>query len=492
MSTMDKINDLNNRRQVIEQGGNNAGLSKARERINLLLDPGSFVEVGAFVKHRSTDFNMVQKDAPADGVVTGHGTINGRLVYVYSQDGSVLGGSVGEMHAKKIANVYDMAMKMGAPVIHLLDSAGLRLQEATDGLQGYGEIFLQQTIASGVIPQISIVLGDCAGGASIIPGLTDFTFMVKDGAKLFVNSPNTMDKSANFDSIGSASIHSEKTGIVDIVAENEEECFAHVRLLVDMLPLNNVEDAPIYELSDDLNRTSENLNLGEQDLLTIIGELADNGQFLETKKSYGVAITTGFVRLYGSTVGIVGNKESHMDVDSCEKAASFINICDAFNIPVVSLTNVEGYVGSVEEEQKGLSKAIAKLTYAFANATVPKINVIVGTAYGSAYVAMNSKHIGADMVYAWPNASISVMNSDSAVRIMYADEIKASKAADEVIKDKVNEFNEVQASPYAAASRGYIDDIIEPANTRKHLLVALEMLISKRDQRPAKKHGTLL
>nr|WP_105616090.1 carboxyl transferase domain-containing protein [Vallitalea okinawensis] len=492
MSTMDKINDLNNRRHEIEQGGKNSGINKARERINFLVDPDSFVEVGAFVRHRSTNFNMVDKSAPADGVITGYGTVNGRLVYVYSQDASVLGGSLGEMHAKKIGNIYDLAMKMGAPIIGILDSAGIRLQESTDGLQGYGEIFLKQTVASGVIPQITVILGDCAGGASIIPNLSDFTFMNKEKAKLFVNSPNTMEKATEFDDIGSAKIHSEQTGIVDFVSANEGDCFTNVRLLVDMLPANNMEDAPVYELSDDLNRVSDVLNEQDIDCFTIINEIADNNIFLELKKDFGTAAITGFIRVNGITVGVVANKNNVLNIDACEKSAAFVNICDAYNIPVLTLTDVVGYEAAIAQEQKGLSKAIAKLTYAFANATCPKVNVIIREAFGSAYVAMNSKHIGADIAYAWPHAKISVMNADSAVRIMYAEEIKASDAANEVIREKMQEFDELQASPYAAASRGYIDDVIEPASTRKRVIVALEMLISKREQRPAKKHSTML
>lgn len=490
MSTLDKIKELNTRREMIEKGGNEE-VVVARQRIEQLLDAGSFVEVGQFVQHRSTSFNMTNKQAPADGVVTGYGTISGRLVYVYSQDITVLSGAVGEMHAKKIGNVYDLAMKMGAPIIGLLDSAGLRLQEATDGLGGYGEIFLKQSIASGVIPQVAVILGNCAGGAAMIPSIADFTFMMDKKANLFINSPHTMEKGTALEDIGSAAIHSEVTGLVDFIEESEDVCFSKVRELIDLLPANNMDEAPVYELSDDLNRECENLQ-EEADMRSIIAGIADQGQFFETKSLYGTAILTGFIRLNGATVGVVANNEPELDVDACEKAASFVNLCDAFNISILTLTDVKGYKASKAEEQRGLAKAIAKLTYAFANTTSQKVNVIVGEAFGSAYVTMNSKHISADMVFAWPTAKISVMNARSAVGIMYDDEIQKSDASDEVMNAKAQEFEEMQATPYAAASRGYIDDVIDPAFTRKHVIAALEMLISKRDNRPGKKHGTML
>lgn len=491
MSTQEKINDLKDRRLNIEKGGKDKGLSPARIRIDKLLDLGSFVEVGKFVKHRSTSFNMSMKEAPADGVITGYGTIGGRLVYVYSQDASVLNGSVGEMHAKKIGNVYELAMKMGAPVIGLLDSAGLRLQEATDGLGGYGDIFLKQTLASGVIPQITVILGDCAGGAAVIPNIADFTIMLDRKARLFVNSPNTMEKETDYDTIGGAAVHSELTGTVDFVESTEEACLERVQALLDFLPSNNVDEPPVNELSDDLNRQCEILQENEP-METIIAQVADDQVLLEVKKNYGMSMAVGFIRLNGSTVGVVANREQKLDREACEKAAGFIHLCDAYNIPIVSFTNVTGFKASKEEEQGGLAKAIAKLTYALAHASVPKINMIVGEAYGSAYVTMNAKHIGADIVYAWPNAKVSVMNAESAVRIMYADEIKESGSGKEVIAEKVAEFEKNQSAPYAVAARGFIDDIIEPRCTRKRIIAALEMLVSKRDTRPLKKHGTML
>ncbi|QUI25708.1 carboxyl transferase [Vallitalea pronyensis] len=474
----------------------------ARERIEELLDTNSFVEVGAFVKHRSTDFNLSVKDTPADGVITGYGTIEGRLIYVFSQDVTVLGGALGEMHAKKICTVYDMAMKMGAPIIALLDSKGLRLQESTDALHGFGEIFLKQTLASGVIPQITAILGTCGGGATIMPSLSDFTFMTKEATSLFVNSPNALDsKTETLESIASAKFHAEETGIVDFICEDEKSLLESVRDLTNMLPSNNFDEAPIFDTNDDLNRVSNDLNemasadvTAGYDMKAVIGHVADNHVFVETKADFAPSMVTGFVNLNGQSVGVVANQSvenEKLTSSACEKAAKFIRFCDAFNIPIVSFTDIDGFNASVSEEKVGLSKMAAKLVSAFADATVPKINVVVGRGFGTAYVAMNSKHIGADIVYAWPNSQISMMNADSAVRIMYADEVKDEKVTAEDIASKTVEYTDMQASPYAAASRGYVDDIIEPAATRKRVIAALEMLYSKRETRPDKKHGTL-
>ncbi len=510
MSIQNLINELTNRRNAIDTGGRDVAINKlhaeskmtARERIEELLDTNSFVEVGAFVKHRSTDFNLSVKDTPADGVVTGYGTIEGRLVYVFSQDVTVLGGALGEMHAKKICTVYDMAMKMGAPVIALLDSTGLRLQESTDALHGFGEIFLKQTLASGVVPQITAILGTCGGGATIMPSLSDFTFMTKKATSIFVNSPNTLDsKTETLETIASAEVHGKETGIVDFVCEDEKSLLESVRNLTIMLPSNNFDEAPIFDMNDDLNRVSNDLNemasVGVTvgfDMKAVIGHVADNHVFVETKASYAPSMVTGFMNLNGQSVGVVANQSVEnykLTSCACEKATKFIRFCDSFNMPVVSFTDVDGFNASVAEEKMGISKMVAKLVSAFADATVPKINVVVGRGFGTAYVAMNSKHIGADFVYAWPNSRISMMNADSAVRIMYADEIKDAKVSAEDIASKTVEYIDMQASPYAAASRGYVDDIIEPAATRKRVIAALEMLYSKRETRPDKKHGTV-
>ncbi|MCT4544114.1 MAG: carboxyl transferase [Vallitalea sp.] len=510
MSIQNMINELTNRRNAIEKGREEAvnklhadSKLTARERIEDLLDTNSFVEVGAFIKQRATDFNLSVKDTPADGVVTGYGTIEGKLVYVYSQDVTVLGGALGEMHAKKICAVYDMAMKMGAPIIALLDSAGIRLQESTDALNGFGQIFLKQTLASGVVPQITAVLGTCGGGATLIPSLSDFVFMTKKNTSLFVNSPNALDsKSETLESIASADFHSKETGIVDFVCEDEKDLLSQLRSFINLLPSNNFEESPIVETNDDLNRISNELNesIPENmatgfDMRMVISNVADDKLFVETKANYENSMVTGFIRLNGQTVGAVGNQSIETDglltSSACEKVTKFVGFCDSFNVPVVTFTDVAGFNATVAEEKTGISKKVSKLLSAFANATVPKVNVVVGRGFGTAYIAMNSKHVGADFVYAWPNSEIAMMNSDSAIRIMYADELSNSEVTNEEISKKTAEYQELQTSPYAAASRGYIDDIIEPAATRKRVIAALEMLFSKRESRPEKKHGTV-
>jgi acetyl-CoA carboxylase carboxyltransferase component len=507
MSIQNQINDLNNRRATLEQGGGESAIKKlhaddkltARERIEKLFDTNSFVEIGAFVKPRTTDFNLSIKEAPADGVVTGYGAVEGKLVYAYSQDATVLGGAIGEMHAKKIASIYDMALKMGAPIVAIIDSAGLRLQESTDGLEGFGNLFLKQSMASGVIPQITAVLGSCGGGASIIPSLSDFTFMTTKNAKLFVNSPNALDdKSADFESYASASFHGEKTGLADFIFESEEICVNEMRRLINLLPANNGEECPLFPVTDDPNREPLELNsvVGNGlDAKTLITSIADNGEVLETKATYAKEVVTAFIKLNGSTVGVVGHQTTETDgaltINGCLKTITFIKFLDAFNIPVVTFTDVTGFEATAKAEQMGISKYVAKMTYVYASATIPKINVIANRAYGSAYVACNSKHIGADFVYAWPNAAISVMDASSAVKIMYADEINTSEIAGEVIANKTAEFSAMQGSPYAAASRGYVDDIIAPVATRKRIIAALEMLYTKSEYGPNKKHGTV-
>ncbi len=472
--------------------------SLASKRIESLLDENSFVEIGALVSARATDFNLKQTDTPSDGVVTGYGVINGSLVYVYSQDAAVLNGSVGEMHAKKITNLYDLAMKTGAPVIGLIDSAGLRLQEAADALNAFGEIYLKQTLASGVIPQITAVFGSCGGGLALIPTLTDFTFMESTKAKLFVNSPNALDgnSTAKCDS-SSAAFQSSESGIVDTVAE-EAEIYAKIRDLITMLPSNNEDDASYDECTDDLNRVCADIANCAGDTAIAISQIADNNVFFEIKENYAKDMVTGFIKLNGMTVGCVANRtevydengevcekfDAVLSPNGCYKAADFINFCDAFDIPVLSLTNVKGYAATISSE-KGIAQAAAKLTYAFANATVPKVNVIIGKAFGSAYVAMNSKAIGADITIAWPDAEIGSMDANLAAKIMYE-----GKGAD-VIKEKAAEYAALQTSATGAARRGYVDQIIEAADTRKYVIGAFEMLYTKREDRPSKKHGTV-
>ncbi len=477
---------------------NMSSKNAAGNRIATLLDAGSFVEIGGAVTARATDFNMQQKETPADGVITGYGVIDGNLVYVYSQDASVLGGAIGEMHAKKIANIYDMAMKMGAPVIGLVDCAGLRLQEATDALEAFGNLYLKQTMASGVIPQITALFGTCGGGLAVVPALTDFTFMEEKNAKLFVNSPNALPgNEISKCNTSSAKFQSEETGLVDAVG-TEEEILAEIRDLVMILPCNNEENASYDECMDDLNRVCEGIENATEDTAIALAMISDENYFFETKRAYAKDMVTGFIRLNGMTVGAVANRskvyneesevvaefDGSLSADGAAKAAEFVEFCDAFNIPVLTLTNVSGFKAS-EYDEKHLAKAAAKLTYAFANASVPKVNVIVGKAYGSAYVAMNSKSTGADMVYAWPEASIGMMDATLAAKIMYAD-----KDAD-TMKEKAVEYQELQSSPMAAARRGYVDTIIQAGDTRKYVIGAFEMLFTKREERPMKKHGTV-
>ena len=472
--------------------------SQASVRIKSLLDENSFVEIGGLVTARTTDFNMEPKETPADGVVTGYGLIDGNLVYIYSQDASVMGGSIGEMHAKKIVNLYDFALKMGAPVIGLIDSAGLRLQEATDALNGFGEIYKNQAMASGVIPQITAIFGSCGGGLALFPTMTDFTFMESTKAKLFVNSPNALEGNVESkNDTAAAKFQSEESGIVDVVA-SEAELFAQIRQLVTMLPANNEENGSYDECADDLNRTCAELANCVGDTAIALSQISDSNVYFEIKADYAKEMTVGFIKLNGVTVGAVANRTEVFDAEGkstakfdtvltpagCEKAADFINFCDAFDIPVLSLTNVKGFAATVEAE-KEIAKASAKLTYAFANASVPKVNVVIGQAYGSAYAAMNSKALGADMTFAWDSASIGMMDAELAAKIMYD-----GKGAD-VIKEKAAAYKELQTSAVSAAKRGYVDQIISAADTRKYVIGAFEMLFTKREERPSKKHGTV-
>lgn len=471
--------------------------SRARQRIQALLDGGSFVEIGAGVTARSTDFNLTQKPTPSDGVITGYGVIDGGLVYVYSQDASVLGGSMGEMHAGKIVNLYKLAMKTGAPVIGLLDCAGLRLEEAADALHGFGQIYLAQTEASGVIPQITGIFGMCGGGMALIPALTDFTLMEEEG-KLFVNSPNAL--AGNIDSkcdTASAAFQAEEAGLVDF-AGSEEQVLAQMRRLFTLLPANNEDDMSYAECGDDLNRVIPDLASCVSDPALMLRRISDSQIYFEVKPDYGKDMVTALIQLGGSTVGAVANRSVLYDAQGNEsekydgvlsargarKAAEFIEFCDAFSIPVVSFTNVKNYKATKCSEAN-MAKAAAKMVYAFANATTPKVNVITGYAYGTAALAMNSKAIGADLVYAWPEAKVGMMDSKSAAKILYGDQ------GSEVIREKGQEYDRLQNSLEAAVRRGYVDTVFEPENTRKYLIGALEMLFSKRESRPDKKHGTV-
>ncbi|MBQ6129617.1 MAG: carboxyl transferase [Lachnospiraceae bacterium] len=472
--------------------------SLAGKRIAGLLDENSFVEIGAQVSARSTDFNMEPKEAVADGVVTGYGTIDGKLVYVYSQDPDVLGGSIGEMHAKKIVSLYDLALKVGAPVIGLLDSAGLRLNESTDALAAFGSIYKAMTMASGVILQISAVFGKCGGGLSMIAGLSDITFMEDKAAKLFVNSPNAL--SGNYEEkcdTAAAAFQSDEAGNVDVVA-SEAEIYGEIRSFVSLLPSNNDELGAISDCTDDLNRTTDDIAGCTTDTAIALSMIGDDNSYYEVRPGYAKEITTGFIRLNGQTIGCVANRsesyddegnktwesEPHLTAKAAVKAADFVNLCDSFDIPVLTLTNVNGFEADMCNE-KSMVRAASKLSFAFADATVPKVNVIIGKAFGSAGIIMNSKALGCDMTIAWDSAKIGMMESDLAAKVIY------DGKSEEEIKNGAKQFDKLQNSIESAARRGYVDQVIAAPQTRKYVISAFEMLYTKREDRPARKHGTV-
>ena len=466
----------------------------ASDRINALLDDSSFVEVGAYVTARSTDFNMQENDTPKDGVITGYGVVNGKLVYVYSQDASVMGGAIGEMHAKKIARLYDMAIKVGAPVVGFIDCAGLRLQEATDALNAFGELYLKQTLASGVVPQITAVFGNCGGGAAIIPAMSDFTFMTSENSKLFVNSPNAFagNNTSKLDT-ASADYVSKNSAMVDRVCEDDMAVIGEIKNLLEILPSNNC-DMDINDTNDDPNRCIPNLDSFANNSRAMLSNIADDNAFFELGESFAKEVVIGLIKLNGMTIGCVANQvedgNNMMSADGALRAADFVKMCDSFNIPVLTVVNTKGFEATMANE-KFISDAVAKLAYSFANATVPKITLITGDAFGTAYTIMNSKSLGADVVYAWPNAKIGTMDPEMAVKIMYENEINS--ASDKVAKlnELKAEYTHLQSSTLAAAKRGYVDDIIEPDATRKRLIAAFDMMYTKQEDRPYKKHGTI-
>lgn len=475
----------------------NGNDNSAVQRIAKLVDENSFMEIGSLVTARSTDFNLAQTDTPSDGVITGHGLIDGNLVFIYSQDASVLGGTIGEMHAKKVAAVYDMAVKMGAPVIGLIDCAGIRLQESVDALEAFGMIYSQQAKASGVVPQISAVFGTCGGGLAIVPALSDFAFAEADNTKLFINSPNAIDGNRiDKCNTASAAFQSAETGMIDAVC-SEDEIMARIRQLVCILPSNNAQSCCSEDCMDDLNRACVSLDTMKGDPRYVLSEISDSHVFAEAKADYAKEMVAGFIKLNGMTVGAVANCteiydekgtkteefDAALSARGCNKAADFIMFCDAFDIPVISFTNAAGFRASMCSE-KNLAKAAGRLVNAFASATVPKINLIMDRAYGSAYTIMNSKSLGADIVYAWPDAKTGMMEAKLAAKIMYAD-----KSAD-VIEKKAAEYEALQGSVNAAAARGYVDRIIDYPGTRKYLIAAVEMLCTKRVEQPVRKHGT--
>lgn len=457
----------------------NKSKGKAVERINALLDERSFVEIGQAVTARSTDFQLDKVETPSDGVVTGYGLINGCPVYVYSQDADVLGGSIGEMHARKIVNLYDLAIKTGIPVIGMIDCAGIRLQESTDALHAFGMIYKKQAQASGVILQISAIFGNCGGGLSVFPTLTDFTLMEENG-QLFVNAPNAIEGNRKeVLNSASAAFQSKEAGTVDFVG-NETEVFEEIRKLTEIFPSNNKDQSKAADCVDDLNRICENISAG--DGKEVLVQIADQNEFVELKKDYGNDMAIGFIRLDGETIGCVANKEERISAQGAKKAASFVKLCDAFGVGILTITDTVGFAAEIEQE-KELSQAIGAMTGAFVQATVPKVNVISKKAFGSAYVSMNSKSIGADFVYAWNDAKIGMMETDMAAKIMNPG------ANADVLKEKAQEYEELQSDVFTAARRGYVDTVIDPAETRKYVIGAFEMLYTKREMQIPKKHS---
>ena len=482
------------------------GKLTARERINMLLDEGSFEEIDMFVQHRSTNFGIDKTKFLGDGVVVGSGTIDGRLVYIFAQDFTVMGGALGEMLASKICKVMDMAMKVGAPVIGLNDSGGARIQEGINALYGYGEIFERNILASGVIPQISGIFGPCAGGAVYSPALTDFNIMVRGTSYMFLTGPKVVKtvtgEDVSQEDLGGAYVHASKSGVAHFTAENDEEGLRLIRHLLSFLPQNNCEEAPFVESNDPIDRREDALNeiIPDEpnrpyDMYEVIGAIVDNGEFLEVHADYARNIIVGFAHFNGTSVGIVANQPQVMagslDVNSSRKAARFVRFCDSFNIPIVTLVDVPGFLPGTGQEYNAVITHGAKLLYAYGEATVPKITVILRKAYGGAYIVMGSKHLKSDINYAWPGAEIAVMGPSGAVEVVFAKEVKAAEDPAKMALQKEQEYRDAFANPYNAASYGYIDDVIEPRNTRFRVIRALENLRTKRESIPAKKHDNL-
>lgn len=509
------LEDLYTRRDKIKQMGGDERVKRqheqgkltARERIELLLDPGSFVEINQFVEKRNTDFGLDKAYLPADGVVTGYGTIDGRPVAVFAQDFTVMGGSLGEMHGMKIAYLLDFAMKLGIPVIGLNDSGGARIQEGVDALKGYGDIFYRNTLASGVIPQISVIMGPCAGGAVYSPAIGDFIVMTKNpGCYMFITGPGVIKavtgEEVTPQELGGWQAHAMKSGNCHLVAENDEEAMLLVRKLVSYLPLNNLEDPPVVETGDDPARTTPEIYeilpddpQKPYDARDIITAVVDNGEFLEIHAHYAPNAVVGFARMDGKTVGVVANNPRYyagtLDVDSSDKIARFVRFCDAFNIPVITFVDVPGYLPGVQQEYGGIIRHGAKILYAYSEATVPLVTIIVRKAYGGAYLAMGSKHLGADVVYAYPTAEIAVMGPEGAAEIVFRKEIAKAEDPAAMREQKIAEYRERFANPYRAAVRGYVDDIIDPKFTRSKIITALRILETKREKLPPKKHGNI-
>ncbi|MBQ6005000.1 MAG: methylmalonyl-CoA carboxyltransferase [Selenomonadaceae bacterium] len=505
-TVQEKIALMHSKKEKILQGGGKARIDKqhekgkmtARERIEMFFDEGTFVELDMFVKHRCTNFGQDKKELPGEGVVTGYGTVDGRLVYAFAQDFTVEGGSLGEKHAHKIWKVMDLAMKMGAPLIGINDSGGARIQEAVDALSGYAGIFFRNTAASGVIPQISVIMGPCAGGAVYSPAITDFIYMVKNTSQMFITGPAVIKsvtaEEVTAEELGGAMTHNTRSGVAHFAAEDEADCIRQIRYLLSFLPSNNLEDAPLVFNEDDPDRQDEELNTiipdnpnAPYDMKDVIRMIVDNGEFYEVHQHFATNIITCFARFGGRSVGIIANQPAVMagclDVDASDKSARFIRFCDAFNLPLVNLVDVPGFLPGVDQEYNGIIRHGAKMLYAYSEATVPKVTVITRKAYGGSYIAMCCRELGADQVMAWPSAEIAVMGPAGAANIIFRkDPDKEQKTA-----EYVDEF----ATPYKAAERGYADMVIEPKETRPLVITALNALASKREVGPAKKHGNI-
>jgi Acetyl-CoA carboxylase, carboxyltransferase component (subunits alpha and beta) len=505
-TVQERIADLHKRQEKVTLGGGVKRIEKqhasgkltARERINILLDPNTFVELDQFVTHRCTNFGMEKVEIPGEGVVTGYGLVDGRLVYVFAQDFTAQGGSLGEMHAAKIVKVQEMALKMGAPIVGLNDSGGARIHEAVDALAGYGKIFFNNTIASGVIPQISAIMGPSAGGAVYSPALTDFIYMVQNTSQMFITGPEVIKsvtgEEVTKEDLGGAMTHNQTSGVAQFAATSDEDCLKQIRYLLSFLPSNNMEETPIVATGDDPNRANPDLNTllpdnsnSPYDMIDVIKSIADNGEFYEVAEYFAQNIITGFARFDGRSVGIIANQPRVMagclDVNASDKSSRFIRLCDAFNIPLLNLVDVPGFLPGVTQEYGGIIRHGAKMLYAYSEATVPKITVITRKAYGGSYLAMCSKDLGADQVLAWPTAEIAVMGPAGAANIIFKGDPNAKERTDEYVK----EF----ATPYKAAERGFVDRVIEPSETRASIISALYMLETKRESRPAKRHGNI-
>lgn len=509
----EKIHDLWDRKTKIELGGgddridsqHNRGKLTARERIDLLLDDDSFVELNPFIRHRATNFGMDQVEAPGEGVVTGYGKIHGRLVYVFAQDFTIFGGALGEMHATKICKVMDLAAKNGAPIIGLNDSGGARIQEGVVSLDGYGQIFYRNAIYSGVIPQISVIMGPCAGGAVYSPAITDFVFMVEKTSQMFITGPKVIEtvtgEKISAENLGGAMVHSSISGCAHFISDSEQEVLDEVRRLITFLPQNNMEKPQSLDCSGEDEWREDLLDLVPQngtkvyDIRKVIEQVLDKGIFMEVQQNYAKNIVVGFGRIAGNSVGIIANQPKVMagglDINSSDKTSRFIRFCDSFNIPIITFEDVTGFFPGINQEHGGIIRHGAKILYAYSEATVPKITVILRKAFGGAYVAMNSKAIGADIVYAWPNAEIAVMGPEGAANIIFAKEIIQSSNPERTRLEKIEEYRNMFANPYVAASHGMVDDVIDPRDTRKVLKQSLEMLRTKKESRPKKKHGNI-